>query len=252
MDPVAGLMAVLIIAASSGLLIWLTRRATLGAPVALRPLPGYDAIREQTGRAVESGRGVHASPGRASLGGRNNPASLAGLNILDALAGDACASDVPPLVTVGDGTLLVAAQDSLRGAYTAAIRPGGYSGRTVRFMAGDGFPFAFAAGVTHLLNDQQLASSVLAGHFGAEVALIGEAAARSGLEQIVASDDPQALAASLPMAGHVIVGEELFAAGAYLQADAAQLASLQVQDILRLFVAAAIVLAALANLIVGP
>jgi hypothetical protein len=244
-------MAVLIIAASSGLLVWLTRRAAMGSPVGLRPLAGYDAVREQVGRAVESGRGVHASLGWASLSGRNSPASLAGLNILDALAGDACASDVPPLVTVGDGTLLVGAQDSLRGAYAAALRSGRYSGRTVHFVAGEGFAYAFAAGVTDLLSQEQLASSILAGHFGAEVAVIGEAAARAGLQQVVASDDPQALAAALPMAGQLIVGEELFAAGAYLQGAPAQLASVQVQDALRLFAAAAIVLAALANLILG-
>jgi hypothetical protein len=49
----------------------------------------------------------------------------------------------------------------------------------------------------------------------------------------------------------LLIGEELLAAGAYLQGKPAQIASLQVQDMLRVLAAVGIVLAALINLIVG-
>ena len=99
-----------------------TRRVQAGQVVGLRPLRGIQSLTSQIGRAVESGRRVHFGLGRAALNRSTSPTSLAALAALDHLAEDGCASDVPPLVTVGEGTLLPAAQDQLRGAYEEAGR----------------------------------------------------------------------------------------------------------------------------------
>jgi hypothetical protein len=48
-----------------------------------------------------------------------------------------------------------------------------------------------------------------------------------------------------------LIGEELFAAGAYLNGTPSQIASLQVQDILRIFAVVVIILVAIFRLITG-
>ena len=111
MDKVTIVAALLIAVAGSILFLWFMRRHRAGWQVALRPIKGFQALQEQSDKAAETGRGVHLSLGRADLGGQGNPVSIAALEALDFLAESGARSDTTPLVTVGDGTLLLAAQD---------------------------------------------------------------------------------------------------------------------------------------------
>ena len=236
--------------AGAGLLV-LTQRVKKGSKVGLRPHSGFMALKKQVGYAIESGQRMHISLGRGNLAGSSNPSSVAALTILDHLAESSCASGMPPVVTMGDGTLLVAGQDNLRQVYIKAHRASEFKPGMVEFQAGDTFPLAYAAGVTHILNREGVGSNILAGRFGSEIALITEAAERTQAEQLISSDDPIALALAYPLAEALIMGEEHLAAGAYLQGKPAQLASLQLQDILRLLAAIAIIVATLLALITG-
>ena len=207
-------------------------------------------MKTQSGRAVESGRGAHVSLGRASLGGPGSPTSIAALAALDYLTEDGCASDVPPLTTSGDGTLMLAAQDSLRGAFNSAGRPAEYEPNLAQFIAAPDFATAYAAGASDVVNSEKLGSNLLLGHFGPEVAIIAEAGERKELQQVIGSDDPTALALAVTATDNVLLGEELFVAGAYLQGDPAQVASLQLQDVMRVIAIVGILLAALFNIVV--
>ncbi len=74
---------------------------------------------------------------------------------------------------------------------------------------------------------------MLIGHFGPEVALLTDAADRANSLAVAAADDPAAQAVLYASVDDPLVGEELFAAGAYTNAGASHQASLQAQDILR-------------------
>ena len=78
-----------------------------------------------------------------------------------------------------------------------------------------------------------------------------EAGERKRLEQIVASDDPLALAVGVVATDQVLIGEEFFAAGAYLRQEPAFLASLHLQDVLRVAAIVGILLAALIELVLN-
>lgn len=247
MNFVALLLAILI----GAFLFLLTRRIQSGQEVGLRPLQGFLALTSQVGRAVESGRRVHFSLGRAALNSATSPTSLAALQALDHLAQDGAASDVPPLVTVGEGTLLVAAQDQLRGGYHLARRDGDYSNTMAEFVAAGNSPMSYAAGVSYTVQHSNAGSNLLLGHFGPEIGIILEAAGRDNMDQIVGSDDPTALAIGAAMSDDLLIGEELFASGAYLTGAPSQVAGLQIQDILRYIVAAAVLLFAFINLLLG-
>lgn len=246
-----GILALLIAILVGAVLYLFTRRIQAGEVVGLRPVSGYKSLTNQIGRAVESGRRVHFSLGRAGLNSATSPVSLAALAALDSIAEDGCASDVPPIVTVGEGSLLPAAQDQLRGAYREAGRSGDFSNTMVEFVASNTNPMSYAAGVSDVVQHNDVGSNLLMGHFGAEIGIILEAAGRENADQIVGSDDPVALAVGSAMSDDLLIGEEIFAAGAYMKGSPSQIASLQIQDILRFIIVAAIFLFALFNLLLG-
>lgn len=230
MTPIVVLAVLLVL----GLLFFLlTRSVQAGRTTVLRPLTSYEGLREQIGRAIESGRQLHLTLGQASLVGRANPTSVSAATVLDNLAKDGCANGTPPLVTVGEGTLLPLAQGSLQHALAEAGRSGDFDLSSTQFVAHDTDPFAYSAGVAALLQQQRVASNIMMGRFGPELAIIAEAANRQGIEQVIGTDDPSALAVAVAAADDVLIGEELFTTGAYLEGRASQIASLQLQDILR-------------------
>ena len=230
MTPVIVLAVLLVLVL---LLFLLTRSVRAGRLTVLRPLPSYDGLAGQVGRAIETGRQLHLTLGQASLVGSANPTSVSATAVLDHLAKDGCANGTPPLVTVGDGTLLPLAQGSLQHALSQAGRPGDFDLSLTQFVAHDTDPFAYGAGVAALLQQQHVASNIMVGRFGPEIAIIAEAANRQNIEQVIGTDDPTALAVATAVTGNVLIGEELFATSAYLEGNASQLASLQLQDILR-------------------
>lgn len=239
-------IAVLVVAVVVGLAMgfqW--NRLRQGQEVGLRPLPAYRTLRSQVGRAIESGRHVHITLGRGGLHQAAGPTSVAVLTALDHLAIDSCASGIPPLVTMGEATLLPAAQDSLRRGFAQAGRLSAYAPTQTYFIAPETAPLAYAAGVSNELHAGNIGSNLMLGRFGPEVAIMGEAAARANAPQVIGSDDPTALALASVLTKDVLIGEELLAAGAYLQGKPWQLASLQVQDVIRWVVMGLILVAAI-------
>lgn len=215
-------------------LTWLVRRGRL---VMLRPLPAYTQLKDQAGLAVESGSQLHLTLGRAGLTSTATPTSVAALTVLDAVAKDGCANGTPPLATVGEGTLLPAAQASLLKAYNEAQYTSGFEPGAAQFIAADTDPFTYAGGVTSVIHQDNVSNSVAVGRFGSELALIMAAAERQQMNQIVGTDDPLALALGTAVSPNVLIGEELLASGAYLEGKPSQLASVQTQDILRILIA---------------
>ena len=240
------LFTFLIIALAAALIVIISRRlgddrpplGRLAGPFALRPLDGFSVLAQQAGLAIESGRRLHVTVGRAALHGAAGPTSVAALQAFDYLAEAGSTSGVTPLVTVGEATLWPAALGVGRGAYAAADRGEQFRLRDSRFIADEAFPFVYGAGVAALLERERSGSNVAVGRFGGELTLIAEAARRREMIQVLGSDDLTAMAVATAYTDNRLWGEELFAAGAYLQGKAVQLASLRTQDILRWIVAA--------------
>jgi hypothetical protein len=242
MDPsqIAGallMMALGALIAVFGGVAWTGRRPTL------RPLPGLEALRGQQGRAIETGQSLHLSLGTSGIGGGNTATTLAGLAILESLADEAAATDTPPMVTVADPTALVIAQDVLRRAYARQGNPAGYDPRTVRYVAAS--PLPYAAGVSDILSLEETSANVMAGVFGPEVAFITEEGSKQAVLQVAGAVDVAPLAVMYPSVNHLMVGEEMFAASAYMDNLPVHTGSLLAQDVIRwllvalLFVASA-------------
>ena len=238
MDNFVGLGFILIFAVLI-VAMWLRGRRRK-EPALLREIEGFDELPIRVGHAVEAGQRLHVSLGSGGIGGQDTAATLAGLAVLNRLAVAASISDQPPIVTTGDGAAMILAQDTLRRIYRRQHAIDRYD-HTAGRMTG-ATPFSYAAGTMLAHREERIATSLLLGRLGMEMALITSAGARSGTHQIAGTDDPQSQALPFVTADHALVGEDMFAAGAYISGgDPFHIASLQAQDWMRVLVAGAIV-----------
>lgn len=228
-------------------LFYLTSRIRAGKAGELRPLTGMEELPGLVGRSAETGQPLHVSVGVAGVGGVTTAETWAGLSVLEKLADEAAACGTPLMVTVADATILPVAQDILRRAYTRNGNPEGYDPTQVHLVSPDSM--AYAAGVAGILEREALTANVMIGSFGDEYLLMGETGARLGVRQIVGAADPRTLAFVYASADQTLMGEEMFAGGAYTRRLPIQIASLIAEDWARWTVAAGILVVAVLKIV---
>jgi hypothetical protein len=212
----------------------------------LREIRAFARLRRAVGLAVESGTRLHISIGRGALTGLQGAAAFMGLSMLGRIARAASISDRPPVATSGDGSLSILSRDTLRGAYQALGAEGQYDYTSGR-MSGL-TPFSYAVGTIPIIHDEQISANVLIGHFGSEVALINDVAEQSGSLTVGGTDNLPGQAVLYATAQEPLIGEEVFAGGAYLGAGLMHEASLRTQDLLRILLVIFILAAAILRL----
>lgn len=205
---------------------------------AFRKIDAYERLNHAVGLSVEGGTRLHVSIGRGNLFTARGGSALAGLAMLRRLSEQTSQSDNPPIVTSGDASLAVLSQDTLQSGYRAAGAEEQYRSTTGRLTGLT--PFAYAAGTMPIIRDEDVSANVIIGDLGPEAALLADAADSQGTSLVAASDNLSAQSVLYASSNEPLIGEELFAAGAYLGAGASHDASLQVQDVLRWLVILAI------------
>ena len=241
-----GMVALAVVVIASVLLlafIFLRRKS----PGVFRNIEAYDRLNRAVGDAVEGGTRLHVSIGRGNLFTSRGGSALAGLAMLRHLSERTSQSDHPPIVTSGDASLTVLSQDTLQSGYHAAGAEDQYRFTTGRLTGLT--PFTFAAGTMPVMSDENISSNVVIGDLGTESALLVDAADRAGTDLIAASDNLSAQSVFYASSQDPLIGEELFAAGAYVGAGTSHEASLQVQDVLRWLVILAILAGAVLKLL---
>lgn len=233
--PVAAALIVLLAAILLGVLALLRRHS----PPKFRPIPALGRLFRAIGLSVEDGTRLHASLGRGSLLEPRNGATLAALAMLRYLSERTSTSDRPPVATAGDPVLAMLAQDTLKAGYQAAGADDLYQPTTGRLTGVT--PFSYAAGAVPVVRDENVSANIMMGKFGPEAALLVESAERANVPTLGGSDDLAGQAVLYAATPEPLIGEELFAASAYLDAGPAHTASLAVQDILRWVLIAALV-----------
>jgi len=215
------------------------------SPFTFREIPAYFRLRRVIGRLVEDGSRLHVSLGRGSLITAQSAPALVGLSVLRRLADLTSAGDLPPVATSGDAALACLSQDTLLDA-SKAYAQGTYdptSGRLTGLT-----PFSYAAGALPVMRDENVSANVLIGNFGVEAALLTDAGERTNTFTMAGSDNLAAQAVIFASAEEPLIGEEVFAAGAYVEAGRLQAASLVVQDILRWLIILALVVGSFLSL----
>lgn len=228
-----------------GLTLWRRR-----SPATLRVIDAYERLNKSVGIAVENGTRLHISLGRGNLFTARGGSALVGLAMLRRLTERTSVSDRPPIVTSGDASLAVLSQDTLQSGFRAAGAEDQYRFSTGRLTGLS--PFSYAAGTMPVIRDENVSTNIFIGDFGNEAALLTEEADRSNSNLIAASDNLSAQAIFYASAQEPLIGEELFAAGAYVGAGASHEASLNVQDILRWLIILAIIIGAGLTMLGAP
>ena len=229
------------------LLLSFALRIRSGTSIQLQSLPGMEGLPALVERAAEAGQPLHVSVGVAGIGGTATSETWAGLTVLGQLADEAAACDVPLIITVADPTVLPLAQDRLQRAYARQGHPEGYDPTQVHFVAPE--PMAYAMGVMGLLSRQPLAGSVMVGLFGDEYLQMGETGQKRGIYPVVGSSTPRTRPFVYATSDEALLGEEMFAGGAYTSRLPSQVASLLAEDWLRWVLVAGIILAAIWKLL---
>jgi hypothetical protein len=206
---------------------FLARRSTFS----FREIPAFKFIQRSVGMVVEDGSRLHISLGRGSLLTPFGGAALVGLAVLRRLAEITTTSDRPPFTTSGDPVVNLLSQQTLRDAHENTHIEKKFDPNQARLTGLT--PFSYAAGALPYIREDEVSTNVLIGNYGIEVALLAEASEREGAALIAATDNLPAQAALYATTPGSLIGEELFAAGAYQQAGNFHTASLVVQDILR-------------------
>jgi hypothetical protein len=244
---VYGLIAFFIALILAGLI--LVFRLTLrGRWPVLRHLAAYDSVHSDVGASVEAGKRVHMALGEGQIIGVGAEAEFAGLSALAKISQAASVSDRPPVATSSDGVTSLLAQDVMYSTYRQ-MRVEERFEHDLGRLTGLG-PAGYTAGAMITPREEKASATFLIGAMGAEAALIADTGAQHG-SVTAAVTDPVGQAAIFATTDNPLLGEELFAAGAYLKVNQAHAASLQAQDILRWLTIGAILLGALGSTFLG-
>ncbi len=226
-----GLLGLIFILFFFGLMVVAAVSGRRRPGVHFRSIPAFVKLRRSIGLAVEAGSRLHISLGRGTVTGPESAAAFVGLSMLERMARSASTGDSPPITTTGDPSLAILARDTLKTAYQEIGLINQYD-PTLGQLTGV-TPFSFAGGALPVVRDDKSATSILVGSFGPEVALLTDGAERSGNLTLAGTDDIAAQAILYATADEPLIGEELYAGGAYVQAGAMHSASLVAQDVVR-------------------
>lgn len=235
----AGLLFLLLFLGTMIYSVWRGRRK----PGALRQMAVFESLKRAIGLAVEAGTRLHLTLGRGGISGMQAGASVVGLSLLERIARTASVSDRPPIATSGEGALAILSQDTLRASFRAMGVENQYNPGFGQ-LSGLG-SFAYAAGTMPLIYDEHVSTTILSGHFGGEAALIADATERRGGLTLAGSDNLPGQAVLYATAQEPLIGEEVFAVGAYLNVGPFHRASLRAQDFSRWVLVLGILVAAL-------
>lgn len=228
---------------------WFIASFRAGRRPRFRAISAYRMLRGQMGRAIESGRELHVSIGTGGVSGEDTATTLAGLAVAEYLADEAATSGIAPIVTTADATGLIVAEDALRRPYIRQGDLSDYPRWSARLPALNATQYA--AATMDYLNHEPVLANIMSGVFSSEIALIDQAAYNNDLTQLSGSADPRALAVMMTATDNLLVGEEMYAAKAYLRVQLPHLASLRAADVVRILVVVAIIVLLVISLITG-
>lgn len=209
-----------------GLILTSIAAARSGKPIFIRRIAGLNAVDEAIGRATELGKKVLYVPGIQSMDDIQTIASVAILgHVARATAKYGTDLDVPNK----DPLTFVSAREAVKAAYMSEGRPDLYREEMVNYVTYD--QFAYTAAVSARMIRERPAAIFLVGYFFAESLILAETGQSTGAIQIAGQADPTQLPFFVATCDYTLIGEELYAASAYLSREPVLLGSMRGQDI---------------------
>ena len=216
------LIAVIIVVSSIGFFLFRAKKEELY----IRKIAGLEAIDEAVGRATEMGRSILYIPGIMDM---DDIQTIAGIAILGSIAKKTAQYETGLNVPVSRSVVMTACQEIVKESYTNVGHADAYYPEMVRYLTDD--QFGFAAGVDGILLREKPAACFYLGKFYAESLILAETGFSIQAIQIAGTAESSQLPFFVTACDYTLIGEELFAASAYLSQDPKMLGSLKGQDI---------------------
>lgn len=206
--------------------------ARRGVPMKIRKLAGLEAVDEAVGRATEMGRPILFIPGIQDM---NDMMTLAGLTALGHVAKRAAEYDAKLEVPTARSLVMAAARETVQNAFITAGRPDAYNQDLIYYVTDEQFGYvAYLSG--HMAREKPAACFYL-GAFFAESLILAETGNSVGAIQIAGTAETSQLPFFVAACDYTLIGEEFYAASAYLSGEPDQLGSLRGQDVGKAIVA---------------
>ena len=191
----------------------------------IRKIAGLDAIDDALGRATEMGRSVLFVHGLKSV---YEVSTIAAINILGRIAKRVAEFDSQLKVANWDPVIQQVSQETVKESYIEAGRPDAYKEENVYFASSE--QFSYAAAIEGLMMREKPAANFYFGYFYAESLLLSETGNAAGSIQIAGTDAFTQIPFFITTCDYTLIGEELYAASAYLSREPKLLGSLKGQD----------------------
>jgi hypothetical protein len=230
-----------ILALLLGFNLYFIERIKRGRKPFIRQIAGLEAVAEAVGRATEMGRPILFVPGIQDM---NDIQTVAGLTILGHIARTAAEYDSRLVVPTSRALVMTTARETVKEAYLAAGRPESYDDNSIYYVTDE--QFGYVAGVNGYMVREKPATCFYLGAFFAESLMLAETGNSIGAIQVAGTAQPAQLPFFVAACDYTLIGEELFAASAYLSGEPRQLGSIKGQDVGKLLSILSIVVAVLA------
>lgn len=205
--------------------------ARTGRDLKIRKIAGLEAIDEAVGRATEMGRSCLFVPGVQDI---NDIQTVAGLTVLARVAQTAAEYDAVVEVPTSRALVMTTGRETVQSAYLAAGRPDAYNEDRIYYVTDE--QFGYVAHLSGLMVREKPAACIYMGSFFAESLILAETGNSIGAIQVAGTAEASQLPFFVAACDYTLIGEEFFAASAYLSGDPDQLGSLKGQDVGKLLV----------------
>ncbi len=197
----------------------------------IRRITGLDHIEEAVGRATEMGKPVHFSPGVHDITVQTAPQTFAGLAILGYVAQLCARLDVELICTIMRPNVYPLADAIVRQKYLEEGKIDRHTDRTVRYLGEH--DQAYAYGVYGIMRRERPAANIMMGGFDGTAVGFAENAAITGSISVAGTAQLPQIPFFVASCDYTLIGEELYAAGAYLSKDRDTTASICGQDVVK-------------------
>jgi hypothetical protein len=232
----ANLQLFIITAAMIFLILYKIFSARAGRQIYIRRIAGLTEIDEAVGRATEMGRPMLFHPGVADF---TFISTLAAMGVLGHVAKLGAQMGNRLLFVTMIPVAVPIAEDIIRQAYLAEGRPELFKGEDVRFPAAQSDQLAL--GTIDLMRKEKTASHFFFGSYDYTSLLLSEPGQHTGAIQIAGTDSLFQVPFFIASCDYTVIGEELYAASAYLTRESTMLGSLIGQDFAKIMILAIVV-----------
>ena len=234
------LVAIVIFFGSVLVFFRITRK---GKGLFIRRIAGIIAMDEAVGRATELGRPILYVPGIMDV---DNIQTIASMVILVDVAKLAAQYDVPIIVPLNRAFVVPMAEESVKQGFLNAGRPDAYDPDNVRYLSDE--QFAFTAGVNGIMVREKTAAHFFLGAFFAESLILSEMGFSTGAIQIAGTANIHQLPFFVVACDYTLIGEEFYAATAYISRNPQLLGPLKGADLMKMLIMAMLVVGSLLEL----